>query len=89
MSFGLRFTKAAADDLYELQIALADRIVDKITHYCSTSKPMTFAIALHGDLKSHYRFRIGEYRAIFILEKPGHITVCVVERVKHRKEVYE
>lgn len=89
MAFGIRYAQSATQDLSALDQTTSQRIATKIRHYCSTDKPLTFAIALHGGLKGHYRFRIGEYRAIFILENNVMITICVIERIKHRKEVYE
>lgn len=89
MSFHVRYTKTATDDLGNLNFVTAERIVKKITFYCATEKPLSFAIALHGQLEGRYRFRIGEYRAIFVLEKTGKVTVSVIQHIKHRKEVYE
>jgi mRNA interferase RelE/StbE len=46
---------------------------------------------LHGDIKRltnftpEYRLRIGDYRALFEVERPNHV---VVYRIRHRRDVY-
>lgn len=47
---------------------------------------------LQGDVKKltnfspEYRLRIGNYRALFEVEKPD---LVVIYRIKHRKEIYK
>ena len=35
-----------------------------------------------------YKFRIGDYRVIFDVDNKANITILIILRVKHRKEVY-
>ena len=43
--------------------------------------------ALKGEWKGLYRYRIGDYRAIYRLDKEE--KVLIVERLGHRREIYD
>ena len=89
MIFKETWTDNALHDLSNLNPSVADRITKKVQDYCSTQNPFVFAKALTGDWKGFYRFRIGDYRAIFRKESDGTITIILILRVKHRKEIYD
>lgn len=85
--YGLLFTKAATRDLAKLERSVAKRVFAKIRTYVEADDPLRYAKQLRG-MKSTYRFRIGEYRAIFELLPDGTCVVLVILRIKHRKDVY-
>ena len=66
---------------------IAIRIAAKLRWYADQADPLSFAIPLVGRKESIYRFRIGDYRAIFIIKK-GVISVLFVLAVKHRSQAY-
>jgi mRNA interferase RelE/StbE len=85
----LQYTKHALDDLKKLEKKTALRIVSKIKENSKLSDPLVRAKALSGILSGVYRYRIGDYRALFEVDKKGIVTILSVLRIKHRKEVYE
>lgn len=69
--------------------SIADRITKKVDAYCALVDPLEQAKALKGNLQGLYRFRIGDYRAIFQKQSDGVIIVLMILRVKHRKDIYD
>jgi mRNA interferase RelE/StbE len=89
MAVAWRYTERASKDLLALERRAARLVVKKITSYCTAPDPFTFAKPLQGSWKGLFRFRIGDYRAIFRKEPSGQLTLLLILRIKHRKEVYE
>lgn len=81
----VEYTSDAEKDIAALDTKTAKRIVDKIDWYASQSDPLEFAKPLN-DPRKLYRFRIGDYRAIFTVR--GQAIVMLVLAVKNRKEAY-
>lgn len=82
------YTKKAFSDLVSLGRKIAKRILDKISYFCRQDDPLKYAKKLK-DLKfGTYRFRIGNYRAIFDIDKKGNIQILLILTIKHRKDVY-
>ena len=77
-------TARADRDLRGFPIAVRERILSKLTFYASFENPLVFARKLHGNLLGHYRFRVGEYRAVFDLIE-GEVCILAIE---HRKDAY-
>jgi mRNA-degrading endonuclease RelE of RelBE toxin-antitoxin system len=46
------------------------------------------AVKLEGA-KNAYRLRFGDYRVIYGKETNGHITILLILKIGHRKDVYE
>ena len=88
MKYSLQYTKSARGDLGKMDKKIAVRVISKIDFYCSQNNPLEFASALTGQLEGLYRFRIGEYRAIFHKDARGKITMLTILRIKHRKDIY-
>ena len=82
------YTQGARRDLDGVDFSVSQRIVQKIFFYSRQKNPLSFAKRLHDARFGHYRFRIGDYRAIFDVEKTGMIHVLMILRIKHRKDVY-
>jgi mRNA interferase RelE/StbE len=89
MKYELLYTKKALLDLRELEKLQAKKIITKLKYFATQSDISKFSKPLKGGFKGLYRFRIGDYRAIFSKDDKGSITILTVIRVKHRKEVYE
>ena len=83
----LLYTKSAFRDLKRLDKHMALRIVAEIKERSDMPNPLQSAKALHGSLAGWYRYRIGNYRAIFSFDA-GTIRVLTVLRIRHRKDVY-
>ena len=85
----VRYAAQAVTNLDALPQKIAQRIVKKIGWYADTKNPFVFAKRLTGEWGHLYRFRIGEYRAIFAKEQDGSLSLLLILSVKHRREVYD
>jgi mRNA interferase RelE/StbE len=82
----VEYSSDAAKDVAALDRKTAKRIMDKIDWFASQSDPLAFAKPLK-DPRKLYRFRIGEYRAIFTIK--GQVLFLLVLAIKNRKEAYK
>jgi mRNA interferase RelE/StbE len=78
------FTHSAFRQLKKLDIKIQKRIIDKLKFFASQKNPLQFAESLKDYRFGHFRFRIGDYRAIFDVEKEK----IIILKVSHRKEIY-
>ncbi len=88
MHYKLFYTLKAKKDLIDLNKKLSSRILDKLDFFIDTGEPLKYAKKLVENETGAYRFRIGDYRAIFDIDKNNKITILLILRIKHRKEVY-
>ena len=84
-TFEVRWHEDALDDLRRLDRSVARRIVNRVESKLSMD-PRGLGRALKGPLRGLYRFRVGDYRVVYLLEE-GRLLILVV-RVRHRKSVY-
>ena len=89
MKYELLLTKKAKDDFLMLEKCIQKRIANKLRFFILSKNPLKYAKKLKDYRLGTYRFRIGDYRAIFDVDKKGNIIILMILRVKHRKEVYE
>jgi len=83
------YNKWARLDLKKLDVNTAKRIIEKVEFYAQQESPLDFAKQLHGFIPIRYRFRIGDYRVIFMLDNENlEINILVILRIKHRKDIY-
>jgi mRNA interferase RelE/StbE len=82
------YSETALKDLKLLDKVVARRIVLKIRDTADQPDPLLRAKSLSGKLSGWYRYRIGDYRAIFSLDNNGQMVLLKVLKIKHRKEVY-
>lgn len=83
MSYKLIYTRTAFKDVKKLDIIVKKRIRKKIEEY--QIDPLTHAKRLINPLIGSYRWRIGDYRVIFDIEKDR----IIILRIGHRREIYE
>lgn len=88
MKYQLLYTKRAISDLEELSIKDSQRIIKKLKYFAEQVKPLEYSKPLKGLYKDLFRFRIGNYRAIFNKDTKGTLTLLIIITVKHRKDVY-
>lgn len=88
MKYKLFLTKKGRDDLSSIAKEDQKRIANKLRFYLSGDKPLIHAKKLKDKRFGTYRFRIGDYRAIFDVDKKGNITILFILRIKHRKDAY-
>ena len=83
MKYNLVYTKRAVRDIKKLDNTIKKRVGTILLKY--KEKPLDFSETLKSSDLGTYRFRIGDYRVIFDIERND----VVVLRVGHRKEIYK
>lgn len=89
METNVVYSRDALRQLKKLSPAIAKRIVLKIADNTAQADPLLRAKALQGRLSGKYRYRIGDYRAIFTIDDAGNLNVLMVLSIVHRKDVYK
>lgn len=89
MEYRVIYTESAIRDLSCLQKKIAERIAHKITFFREQADPLRFAKKLVGSPIGSYRFRVGDYRVLFDMDRKGEISILMILRIAHRKDVYE
>lgn len=79
------FKGNAIKDFSKLPRKVQLQIKQKLELYMSASEPLSFAEHLTDSDLGDYRFRIGDYRVVFDVEKE---TVKIL-KVGHRKDIYK
>ena len=78
---------AARKSLNRLAFSDAKRITEFIdTRLHGSRDPTSFGKALTGNLKGHWRYRVGDYRIIARIEK-GRLLILVID-IDHRGKIY-
>ena len=86
--YKLQYAKEASKDLLKMDRNVARRIVQKLESHCDSENPIKHAKPLTGNLSGLFRYRIGDYRAIFEVDTKGVITILTILTIKHRKDIY-
>ena len=82
------YTDHARQDLRILEVKTARRIIKKIFFFSQQPDALAFAKKLTNPLLGQYRFRIGDYRALFDVDRKGNIQILIILKIKHRKDIY-
>ena len=83
----VEFTVDAARDLRRLDPQIARDILAYLRQRIATDNdPRRFGKSLRGEKQGLWRYRVGDYRLICMIED-ARLTVIVL-RAAHRKEVY-
>lgn len=82
----LQITPDAKADLRKIDRKNAERIVKKLRWLAANAEDVNHT-ALTGQWTGYYRYRIGDYRAIYELDAEGHILLVAI--IGHRREVYD
>lgn len=88
MTYKFKLTAKAKKDLIDLETKTQKRIVTKLRFFITQDKPLDYAKKLKDSKFGEYRFRIGDYRVIFDIDKNGNLQILLILRIKHRKEAY-
>lgn len=88
-TYKIEYTHNALKDLSKIDPKIAIRIVRKINHFTSQENIFDYATPLIGLSPNQYRFRIGDYRAIFRITPQGEIQLLIILKIKHRKDIYK
>lgn len=82
------YNPRAQADMAKLPGPLAQRIMDKVEWFASQDDPLHFAKPMKGR-DNVLRFRVGDYRILFTLNKGKIVVFLLVLAVKHRSEAYD
>lgn len=83
MSHILLYTRTAYKDIQKLDIIVKKKIKKKIEEYATD--PLCHAKKLINPAAGTYRWRVGNYRIVFDMEKDK----IVILRIGHRREIYK
>ena len=83
------YTHTAYKDLKIFDKKESKRIVFTIKRYTDNKNPLLKAKKLSGIFKGLYRYRIGDYRAIFDYDEKGKLIIITILTIKHRKDSYK
>jgi mRNA interferase RelE/StbE len=86
MEYSLELTPAASQYLAKLTPSSLQRITTKLEWYAMHSEEYT-PEPLTGKFNGLYRFRIGDYRLIYMLDKPN--KRIVILSAGHRSDIYK
>lgn len=89
MSVAVVYSDRAVKALKRLERDTAQQIVKKLKFYVSQKDVLARAKKLKPPFDDLYRYRIGDYRAIFEINDKGVIALLTILGIKHRKDVYE
>ncbi|MFA6007099.1 MAG: type II toxin-antitoxin system RelE/ParE family toxin [Candidatus Shapirobacteria bacterium] len=83
MEYVILLTKNAKRDIDRLDGVIKKRIAKKLIYF--KSDPIKLSKALIDFEQGQYRFRVGDFRVCFDIDG----NKIVVNRIRHRKEVYK
>lgn len=83
----VEFSEEALTDLRKIGRAEAQRVLRYLDSVSKIDNPRLRGKCLTGNLSGLWRYRIGDYRAICIIEDD--VLLVTVLRVGHRKDIYE
>ena len=84
--YELRLTASAKHDIRRLDKQAARRIMTKLLELAENAST-TKHKALTGNLSGLFSLRVGQYRALYLLKHDKQLLV--VEKIGHRRDVYE
>lgn len=82
MKYKVLYTKSACKDIQKLDQIAKKRLKKKIEQY--SFDPISNAKKLINSSIGSHRWRIGNYRIVFDIDK----NIIIILRVGHRKEIY-
>lgn len=86
MTYSVKFTLQAEEDLARLDKTVAQHIANKIDWLSQSMESITPA-PLKGKFKGKYKLRVGDWRVIYSFEYSTQIIT--IYAVRHRSEVYK
>ena len=80
----VELSKSAFKEFKKLPKDIQKRIIGKVDFYTKQADPLMFAEHITDSRFGNYRFRIGDYRAMFDIANK---TIYIL-KVGHRKDIY-
>ena len=86
MAYNAIWHEETLKDLKKLNQTISKKIVAKVKNYL-IQDPVKLGLPLKGTLKGLYRYRIGDYRIIYVIDQAE--KKIVILNVNHRKKIYK
>ena len=86
MSYLTEYEPEALTDLAKLDQFICNRIIKKINWLAENFEQIT-PQPLTADLSGFFKLRVGDYRVIYEFDREE--KTIFIDRVKHRREVYD
>ncbi len=86
-TYQFQFSPNGERNFVNLSKTLQSRVLKKLEYFERIENPLVFAKKLEG-LNDLYRFRVGDYRIIVTPEEKNILTILLILKIAHRKEVY-
>ena len=87
MAWAVEFTKDGEKQLTKLDRTAARRIVRALEELAAAGRPRDTGKPLKGNLAEYWRYRVGSYRMLCMIDDVN-MRIVVVE-VGHRQSIYE
>jgi len=84
MAYQLLYKKPAVKEIQKLPPQVKKRLKLKLEWFANQEDPREFSKPLTKPADAQYRFRIGNYRILFDIEKQN----IIILYIQHRREVY-
>ncbi|HPD60720.1 MAG TPA: type II toxin-antitoxin system RelE/ParE family toxin [Thermodesulfobacteriota bacterium] len=85
MSYSVKWHEKAIEDLKDVDKKSAKGLIERVKNYLPED-PLSLGKPLKGIFKGLYRYRFGDYRVIYSIDKKEN-TILIL-RVGKRKDVY-
>jgi mRNA interferase RelE/StbE len=86
MSYSVEYDPEAVIDLERLTQVVRERVINKISWLAENFNEIT-PQSLTANLFGFFKLRVGDYRVIYELDDER--RVIFIDRIKHRREVYD
>ncbi len=86
MAYNVIWHEGTLKDLKKLNRTSVKKIVAKVKNYL-IQDPVKLGTPLKGNLKGLYRYRIGEYRAIYVIDQAE--KKIIILKINHRRKIYK
>ena len=83
MTIEIRYKSSVYNDLKKIKMPSAGRIMDKIEDELGENPDK--GIPLKGKFKGLFKYRVGDYRVVYVKGK-NHIEIL---RIGHRRSIYK
>lgn len=84
----VHFSEQAKNHLKKLEKSIQKRIISYLEeHILNHNNPRLFGSPLKGKLDSYWRYRVGDYHLLCILE--DQILTVHAMQIGHRREIYQ
>jgi len=85
LSYSVKWHEKAIEDLKDVDKKSAKGLIERVKNYLPED-PLSLGKPLKGIFKGLYRYRFGDYRVIYSIDKKEN-TILIL-RVGKRKDVY-